>query len=46
MSGYCPVLHETVNMGDNFGFTRERPAPLRRVLAECYYLDEICLCVE
>ncbi|MBF9143249.1 DUF6756 family protein [Hymenobacter properus] len=37
------VLNETVNMGDKFWFYQGTPRAIGRVLAECYYLDEIYL---
>ncbi|UOQ51600.1 DUF6756 family protein [Hymenobacter cellulosivorans] len=37
------MLNETVNMGDKFWFYQGTPRAIGRVLAECYYLDEIYL---
>ena len=37
------MLNETVQGGDKFWFYQATPRAISRVLAECYYLDEVYL---
>jgi len=37
------MLNETVNFGDKLWFYQGKPHAIRRVLDECYHLDEIYL---